>query len=177
LPNESKSAAQEVDWEVLPPGEKGKRAQVEPLFRWVALLMDNLMPLPGVQRRVGLNPLIDFIPGVGDISAAVVSTSVLLYGLRHGLPKVLLARMGLNILINETVGVIPVVGSAFAFWFRANLRNYELLRAHAGAPEKRRASDWIFVGGILALIIAIIASGLIVSLLVVDHVWRMLIGR
>ncbi|HEY0370210.1 MAG TPA: DUF4112 domain-containing protein [Chthoniobacterales bacterium] len=172
-----KQGAKEVDWEVLPPEDKQRRAQVEPLFRWVAVLMDNLLRLPGTRFRFGLNPVIDLIPGVGDLSAAFVSTSVLLYGLRHGLPKALLARMGINVLLNETVGAIPLVGSAFAFWFRCNQRNYELLRGHAGAPSTRRRWDSLFVFAMIALIIAVIIGGMVVSLLVVEHLLRLLTTR
>lgn len=169
--------AREVDWEVLPPEEKQKRAAVEPVFRWVALLMDGLLRVPGTKFRFGLNPLIDFIPVVGDVSAAFVSTSVLVYALRHGIPKMLLARMGLNVLINELVGAIPLVGSAFAFWFRANHRNYQLLQAHAGAPRERRRSDTIFVVSVLAVLFLIIASGFVISIFFLHSLFRMLGAR
>jgi hypothetical protein len=139
--------------------------------------MDNLVRLPGTRFRFGLNPLIDFIPAVGDISAAFVSTSVLLYALRNGLPKVLLARMGLNILINEMVGIVPVVGSAFAFWFRANYRNYELLRSHHAAPHQPRRGDALFVTVMIVVILATIALGMVVSLLAVRAVLHFLLGQ
>ena len=165
---------QEVDWEVLPPDEKQTRAAVEPVFRWVALLMDNLLRIPGTKLRFGLNPLIDFIPAVGDISAAFVSTSVLLYALRHGLPKMLLARMATNVLVNEIVGAIPILGSAFAFWFRCNHRNYQLLQAHAGAPRERRRSDTIFVVIVLSVLFLVIGTGFVISILFVQSLFRML---
>src|SRR5438046_1500633 len=34
---------QEVDWEVLPPEEKRKREGLEPLFKWLALIMDEFL--------------------------------------------------------------------------------------------------------------------------------------
>jgi hypothetical protein len=77
------------------------------------------------------------------------------------LPKILLARMGLNILINELVGVVPVLGSAFALWFRANRRNYDLLRRHAEVPNRSRKGDWIFVGAIFGLALTAVFAGLI----------------
>lgn len=168
---------QEIDFELLPPEEKQKRAAVEPVFRWVALLMDGLVRIPGTRFRFGLNPLIDLIPAVGDISAAFVSTSVLVYALRHGIPTMLLARMAVNVLINEIVGVVPVIGSAFAFWFRCNQRNYELLRTHAGTPRVRRRSDTIFVVSVLAVLFLIIATGFIISFLFVQSLLRMLGGH
>jgi hypothetical protein len=152
-----------LEWEVLPPGAQTKRSGVEALFRWVALVMDGLVRLPGTKRRLGLNPIIDFIPVVGDVTAAFVSASVLVYAFTRGLPKVLLARMGLNVAINELVGVIPVVGSVFAFWFRANKRNYDLLQRHVAQPHRSRKTDWAFVIGLVVLVIGIFVAGWIAT--------------
>src|SRR5438093_10539488 len=116
-----------LEWEVLPPEERHRRKSVEPIFRWVALIMDRLIRIPGVKRRLGLNPILDLVPGFGDIDAAAVSVSVLVYGIRRGIPKILLGGMALNAIINEVVGIVPIVGSVFAFWFTANTGKYALL--------------------------------------------------
>ena len=137
--------AQELEFEVLPPEEKRKRGELEPLFRWLALVMDNLLRVPGTQFRFGLDPLIGLLPGLGDTGSAIVSAMALIAAARRGLPKILLARMSLNILINEAVGIIPIVGDAFSFWFKSNARNYELLKQFSAAPRRSTASDWAFV--------------------------------
>ena len=168
--------AREVEWEVLPPEDRHRRASLEPLFKWLAIIMDGLLRVPGTKFRFGLNPLVDFVPGIGDVSAAFVSTSVLVYAVTRGLPKILLARMALNILINELVGIVPVLGSAFAFWFRANKRNYDLLQRHIEVPSRSRKSDWIFVGVVLGLVFIIIFAGLIVSFLILSAIGRLLSG-
>src|SRR5207245_9465824 len=116
-----------LEWEVLPPEDRHRRKSIEPSFKWGALIMDRLIRIPGVKRRLGLNPILDLVPGFGDIAAALVSVSVLVYGIRRGIPKVLLGRMALNVLINEVVGIVPIVGSVFALWFTANTSNYDLL--------------------------------------------------
>jgi hypothetical protein len=108
------------------------------------------------------------VPVVGDVSAAFVSFSVLIYAVTRGLPKILLARMALNILINELVGIVPVLGSAFAFWFRANKRNYDLLQRHIDLPNRSHQGDWIFVGAILGLVFATIFTGLIITFLLLQ---------
>ena len=153
--------AREVEWEVLPPEDRRRRSSAESAFKWVALLMDRLIRIPGVQKRLGLNPILDLVPGFGDIAAAVISVSVILYGIRRGIPKILLGRMALNVLINEVVGIIPVVGSIFAFWFTANTRNYELLRAHLDTPRRSTKGDKIFVGLVLGLVIFVILAGIV----------------
>jgi hypothetical protein len=148
----------DAEWEVLPAEEKEKRARLEPLFRWVAIVMDELIALPNSKFKFGLDPLIGLIPGIGDTASAIVSALVLIQAARRGVPKILLARMSLNILINEIVGIIPGLGDAFS---------YELLLAHKEKPRRARMSDWFFVIATLAILFLIVATGIFVSFLVV----------
>jgi hypothetical protein len=169
-------SAREVEWEVLPPEDRARRASVAPMFEWVAMLMDRLLRIPGLKQRLGLNPILDLIPGFGDAAAAIVSISVLLYGFRRGIPKILLGRMALNVLINEIVGIIPVVGSVFAFWFRANTRNYELVRDHLDMPNRSTTGDKIFVGLVVTLVgLAILASA-VATVLILRFIAKSLAG-
>jgi hypothetical protein len=156
-------AAIDAEWEVLPPEEKRKRQELEPLFRWLALIMDNFLRLPGTKFRFGLDPLLGLIPGIGDTGSSLISAMALIAAARRGLPKILLARMSLNILINEFVGIIPIIGDAFSFWFKSNARNYELLKRHTAAPRKSTTSDWIFVAFVLAALVIILLVSLAVS--------------
>jgi len=164
----------DAEWEVLPPEEKKKRAGLEPLFRWVAIVMDELIAFPNTKFKFGLDPLIGLVPGIGDTASAIVSALVLIQAARRGLPKILLARMSLNILINEIVGIVPGLGDAFSFWFKSNKRNYQLLSAHTAAPGRARTSDWIFVIAVLAMLFVIVATGIFVSLLVLRAIAHLL---
>ena len=170
--------AQEVEWEVLPPEEQAKKSQLEPLFKWLAQIMDEFLRVPGTRFRFGLDPLIGLIPGIGDTASAITSAMTLIYAARCGLPKILLARMAMNILINEVVGIVPGVGDAFSFWFKSNTRNYDLLQRHwrTTPPQHRRArrSDWIFVGIILVALAIVVAVGLFVSFLVLRELAKSL---
>jgi hypothetical protein len=164
---------QEIEWEVLPP-EKERPASLEPLFRWLALIMDDFLRLPGTRFRFGLDPLIGLVPGLGDTASAIVSALSLVYAARCGLPKIVLARMSLNILINELVGIIPGIGDAFSFWFKSNVRNYQLLQRHIAGPTRSRKSDWLFVGVVLGLLFLIVCAGLLVSFFVLQQIFRLL---
>jgi len=166
----------EIEWEILPPERKQERAKVAALFEWVALVMDRLIHIPGIKRRLGLNPILDLLPGFGDIIAALISISVVIYAIRRHIPKILLGRMALNVLINEVVGIVPIIGSFFAFWFRANTRNYELLRAHLETPARSSTGDKIFVGTILAVVFALIFGGLVATLLILQAAAKLLLG-
>ncbi len=165
---------EELEWEVLPPEEKQKRSELEPLFRWLALLMDNLLQLPGTKFRFGLDPLLGLLPAVGDTGSAVISALALIAAARRGLPRILLARMGLNILINEAVGIVPVLGDAFSFWFKSNQRNYELLKRYSAAPSRTTKSNWIFVVLVLCALGAILLVSLAFSFWLLYHLARLL---
>src|SRR5207302_2447586 len=123
--------------------------------------------------RFGLDPLIGLLPGLGDTASAVVSALALVYAARCGLPKILLARMSLNILINEMVGIVPGIGDAFSFWFKSNTRNYELLQRHWGAPRRRRTSDWVLVGAVVGLLLLVVAAGMLVSFFVLRELAKL----
>lgn len=165
-----------MEWEVLPPEEKQKRA-LEPLFRWIAFFMDDLLRVPGTKLRFGIDPLIGLIPGVGDTGSALVSAFALIQAVRHGLPKIVLARMSLNILLNEIIGIIPVVGDAFSFWFKSNARNHVLVQAHLQGSRRATKSDWLFVAGVLVALAVVVGAGLLVSLFLVQQVFQLLAGH
>jgi hypothetical protein len=170
-----------LEWEVLPPEERFDRRQakasLEPLFRWLALIMDDFLRFPGTKLRFGLDPIIGLLPGIGDVTAAIISALAFVHAARSGVPKILLTRMALNILINEFVGIIPGLGDAFSFWFKSNVRNYELLRQYSAAPARPRRGDWIFVIAVLSLLFVIVCAGLIVTVVVLQVISRFLFGR
>jgi hypothetical protein len=168
---------QEVEWEVLPPEEKRKRARLEPLFRWLALIMDQFLRLPGTKFRFGLDPILGLFPGIGDTASAIVSAFALLQAARCGLPKIVLARMSLNILINELVGIIPGIGDAFSFWFKSNARNYQILQEHTSGIGKARRSDWIFVIAVLLVLVVIVCAGIALSFFILHELLKFLSSR
>ena len=173
------SRAQDAEWEVLPPEQKGAQP-VEPLFRWIALLMDNLIRVPGTQFRFGIDPLLGLIPGIGDTGAALVSALALIQAARNGLPKIILARMAVNILLNEVIGIIPGLGDAFSFWFKSNARNHALLKkymAAGGTVRKAGRGDWLFVFGVLGALVLIVGLGIFVSLYVLQQMLEFAAGR
>ena len=162
---------------MLPPEGKGGDKPVEPLFRLIALFMDNLVRVPGTNFRIGLDPIIGLIPGIGDTSAAMISALALVQAARRGMPKIVLARMAANILVNEIIGIVPIVGDAFSFWFKSNARNYELLKQHStGVPRAARMSDWVFVIGVLVALVLIVIIGLTISLLLIRELLKLIGG-
>ena len=136
--------------------------------------MDNLVRVPGTNFRIGIDPLLGLIPGLGDTSSAVVSALALVQAARQGMPKIVLARMAMNILLNELIGIVPVLGDAFSFWFKSNARNYELVKQHASGSRTALRSDWVFVVGVLVVLGLLVLAGLAVSVWLLQQVFTIL---
>jgi hypothetical protein len=139
--------------------------------RFLAELLDRRFTIPGTSIRIGLDPIIGLIPGIGDALANLTGSTLLLIAARLKVPKIVLARMGLNIAVNALIGAIPVFGDIFSIWFRSNLRNAELLEQYAGAEkEASTAAHWAVVTAVLAglllfLVVILIALAWLFTLL------------
>ena len=140
---------------------------VEKSLERLGWLMDDLFRVPVLGWRFGLDALIGLVPGLGDTSTALVSFYILAAAVRYRVPKITLLRMGLNIGIDYVVGALPVVGDLADAWWKSNRKNLELLqkRATVSAEEARsgRASDWLFVGGIIVGLAALAIASAFVS--------------
>ena len=139
--------------------------------------MDEVIRIPGTKFRFGLDPLLGLIPGIGDTSSALVSAFALIQALRVGVPKILLMRMAGNILVNEVIGIVPVVGDAFSFWFKSNARNYEIIKNHRLGTTPPSRSDWLFVIGVLVALFVVVCVGIAVSFLILGALARLMLGR
>lgn len=115
--------------------------------------MDDLIRIPGLNWRFGLDALVGLVPGFGDTVTTLVSIYILASAVRYRVPKVTLLRMGLNIGIDYVVGSFPFVGDVFDAWWKSNQMNVALLskRATVSASEARKGqlSDWLFVAFII----------------------------
>jgi len=130
--------------------------------------MDDLIKIPGLNWRLGLDALVGLIPGFGDTATSLVSFYILAAAVRYRVPKVTLLRMGLNLGIDYVVGSLPLVGDLFDAWWKSNQRNVALLteRATVSASEARESklSDWLFVGLIILLLIGLAIGAAAVSI-------------
>lgn len=144
-------------------------------------LMDDLFRVPVLGWRIGLDPLIGLIPGLGDTATSLVSFYLLAAAVRYRVPKITLLRMGLNYGIDYAVGSIPFVGDLFDAWWKSNHKNLDLLkeRATVSADEARagRASDWLFVGAIIIGLIILLVASAGVSLYLAYKLFELLGGQ
>jgi Domain of unknown function (DUF4112) len=96
----------------------------------LATAFDTAFIVPGTNMRFGVESLLRLIPGIGDVAASALSFYLLYEASRLGVPRLLLARMAANVVLEGAVGAVPFAGDAFDIFFRANRRNVALLRAH-----------------------------------------------
>lgn len=143
-----------------------RQAEVErvgTLVRW----LDDAVRIPGTRFGVGLDALVGLLlPGAGDVITGVASLAVLTAAVRRGVPRVVLARMLLNVTIDVLGGMVPVVGDAFDVVWRSNVRNLALLERHQGELEPRaRPGDYA------VLAVAVGLTGLSLAAPIVLLVW------
>ena len=113
----------EADLQVWPRGFLRNEHLVS-LERW----LDAKFVLPGTSLRFGLDGVIGLIPGIGDLTTTGLSALFIADAWKMGARKRTLARMAGNIVIDGTVGAIPLVGDIFDFAFKSNTKNLALLK-------------------------------------------------
>ena len=118
-------------------------------------LLDDFIRIPGTPIRLGLDGIVGFIPGVGDILGGLASCIIIVAACARGIPKVTVARMVLNVAIETAVGAVPVLGNFFDIAWRANRRNYALLHNAIHTPEKTEGRSWLFIAGVCLVLAAL----------------------
>ena len=145
----------------------GRPVTVDENLENLAWLMDDLIRIPGLGWRFGLDALIGLIPGFGDTATSLASFYILASAVRYRVPKITMLRMGLNVGIDYLVGSLPLVGDLFDAWWKSNQKNIALLRQRAtvSAEEARQGklSDWLFVGLIILLLAGLALGAAAVS--------------
>jgi hypothetical protein len=140
----------------------------------LAAILDSAVRIPGTRITVGLDPLLGLIPGVGDLLASLIGAAILGIAVRLRVPKIVLARMCLNLLLNGALGAVPGAGDAFSVWFRSNVRNAALLRRVVQVPHPTTAPDWAFVIGILGTTLALLIGAILAILWLLARLWELL---
>lgn len=99
-------------------------------IRRIAKLLDTAIGIPGTKFRLGLDPILGLIPGGGDLITAGISAYTIYLATSFGLEKADLQKMIQNIALETVVGFVPIAGDIFDAYFKANIRNLEILERH-----------------------------------------------
>jgi len=101
----------------------------------VAKLLDAQFEIGGI--KFGWDAIVGLVPVAGDIVTTLIGVYPLYIARKHNLGKFIRARMVSNLLIDLTLGAVPLIGDAFDIGFKAHLKNAALLEK---AAQKRRPS-------------------------------------
>ena len=151
--------------EILPPGTatSGPRQRLggaggafrDENLDVLSKVLDTWFRIPGTPIRFGLDGIVGFIPGIGDLLGGLASCIIVLAAYFRGVPLITVARMVANLAIEVVVGMVPVLGNLFDIGWRANRRNYHLLEGSLAVTKRDTAKDWVFMGllglGLLAM--------------------------
>jgi len=97
--------------------------------RTVAWYMDAFpfISQSGFPVKIGLDDIISAIPFYGDFIGVLLALYQVFLAFVFGVPQALLVRMVANVVIDGVVGIVPIIGDVLDVFFKANLRNLELL--------------------------------------------------
>jgi len=105
---------------------KSVRQRVEAMER----ILERLFVIPGTKQQVGLDVILDLVPVVGDIVAAVLGAYIVWEAKNLGMSKWQMSRMAGNVGVDWLLGLIPFVGAIPDFFFRSNSRNLKIIKRH-----------------------------------------------
>ena len=122
--------------------------------------MDSAYRVPGTSIRFGWDPIVGLVPGVGDVATASFAVTILYHAYLLGVPRVVLLRMVLNILIDLAAGLVPIAGDVADVAWKSNSLNLALLERHERPGATPTSGDWaivllavVVIGGVLALVL------------------------
>lgn len=135
--------------------------------RFISNLLDQCIVLPG-GFRIGIDPILGLIPGIGDVIAAGLSLYMVYQAALLGLRKRVLLRMLGNVAIEALVGTFPLLGDVFDAVWKANMRNLRLIELHYSPSNPGRSGTrltrWIlvvlglFLAGYLAIVYLVLRA-------------------
>lgn len=137
----------------LTPDVRRRLARLEKLAWW----LDRSVPIG--RWRIGIDPILGLMPGIGDTLGAGLSLYIVYEAARLGAPGGLLLRMLGNVLAETLVGVVPVIGDLFDAAWKANTRNMRLIHQHHGPQWQPRSFRRL--GLILLTLVFLLIAGLV----------------
>ena len=102
------------------------RRRVEALEK----LLERLFVIPGTNRQVGLDVILDLVPFAGSTVGAVLGGYMAWEARNLGMSKWQMTRIAGNIGVDWLLGLIPWVGAIPDFFFRSNSRNLRMIKRH-----------------------------------------------
>lgn len=108
-----------------------RQAEIARLDR-LAEMLDSRYRIPVFGWRFGWDAILGLVPGAGDLLMTLPSAYLVWRAHKLGLPRSAIVAMVGNVALDTVAGSVPVLGSIFDVAFKANRRNFALMRRHLG---------------------------------------------
>lgn len=135
-------------------------------FERISKLLDSKFEIPGTGIRFGLDPLFSLMPVLGDLITLVISSMMIYTMHNHGASRKVVIKMMLNAGLDTVIGAIPLVGTVFDVFYKANNRNLRLLREHYYEGKHQ--------GSGTGLLVIIVLIALVIIAAVVFGIWKLI---
>ena len=89
--------------------------------------LDESFTIPGTNIKFGIDALIGLVPGGGDLIGGLFSLYLLRIAIKMKLPKSAILSIMFNIIIDTTIGIVPVIGDIFDILWKSNKRNMRII--------------------------------------------------
>ena len=99
-------------------------------LRQLSKNLDESFTIPGTNIKFGMDALLGLVPGGGDLVSGIFSLYMLMAAIKMKLPKRAIFSMLVNILLDTTIGIIPVAGDIFDIFWKSNKRNLKIIEKH-----------------------------------------------
>ena len=135
----------------------------------IARALDDIITLPGVGLRMGVDPVLGLIPVIGDALATFLGGAILVFARQLDVPWGIVARMAFNQWKNGLVGAVPFIGDAYSFYFKSNAVNTALLLRtikagkEGNCPLTTRTLTLYDMAGLVILLVPIIVLVVVLS--------------
>jgi hypothetical protein len=139
-------------------------------------VLDDFIRIPGTSIRFGLDGIVGFIPGIGDLIGGIASCIIIIAAWMRGVSYVTVVRMVANVAIEVVVGLIPVLCDMFDIAWRANRRNYALLVGSVDEPRKHTLQSWLFLAAVCVVLAALVILPMLLLTWVFDGLFHSLFG-
>ena len=102
------------------------RKRVEALER----IMERLVVIPGTNRGIGLDVILDLVPFAGSTAGALIGAYMAWEARNLGMSKWQMSRMAGNVGVDWLLGLSPWIGAIPDFLFQSNTRNLRIIKRH-----------------------------------------------
>ena len=102
------------------------RKRVEALEK----IMERLVVIPGTNRGIGLDVILDLVPFAGSTAGALIGAYMAWEARNLGMSKWQMSRMAGNVGVDWLLGLIPWIGAIPDFLFQSNTRNLRIIKRH-----------------------------------------------